>query len=222
MRKHFKLDDVVAGAKDELDLIGMLAIWSSQRWEKGHLGQIYPAWDALEILKSHTDGQPVGGFCQQYNLVFLQACECFGLVGRAISIGPDNRGLLKIRGGHEVVEIWSNQFGKWIYVDGNAAWYFVDASSRVPLSLRELRERQLQTATGAEAKPLEIVKLAETKYEWKGITSWPPFGELRLVPRSSFLAEKSPLPLNQGMRGWFWTGHYVWNDELSPAALIIR
>ena len=34
---------------------------------------------------------------------------------------------LAIRGGHEVVELWSNQFQKWIYVDGNMAWYAVDA-----------------------------------------------------------------------------------------------
>jgi hypothetical protein len=219
LREKYNLDEVAAGAKTELELIGRLAAWSAARWDKGHLQEAYPAWDCLDILADHKDGQPVGGFCQQYNVVFLQACESFGLCGRAVSLGPGDHGLA-IRGGHEVVEIWSNEFRKWIYVDGNAAWYFVDRDTRIPLSLRELRERQLQTVAGKDSQPIEIIKLAESRYEWKGLAGWPPFAELRLIPRSNFLQAKSPLPLNQGMRGWFWTGHYVWTDDASPASLL--
>ncbi|MDA1017363.1 MAG: hypothetical protein O3A00_23270 [Planctomycetota bacterium] len=67
-------------------------------------------------------------FCQQYNIVFLRACESFGLVGRLVSIGPGNM-TDRIRGGHESVEVWSNEFLKWIYIDGNTAWYAVDVES---------------------------------------------------------------------------------------------
>jgi len=228
LREQYKLDDVVRGAQTELELIGKLAVWSSQRWDKGHLGQQYPPWDAHEILEPHADGTPVGGFCQQYNVVFLQACESFGLVGRAVSIGPGDSELAagKIRGGHEVVEIWSNQFAKWIYVDGNAAWYFVDDQSGVPLSLRELRQRQLDVLAPARNALRDVpatvkhVKLADSKYEWTGLAGWPPFLELRLIPRSNFLDQAAPLPLHQGMRGWFWTGHFVWNDDRAPASLL--
>jgi len=222
LRQQWKLDEVVAGAKTELALIGQLAIWASQRWDKGHLAKQYPSWDAGEILKTADDGTPVGGFCQQYNVVFLQACESFGLCGRAVSIGPGDSGLAggKIRGGHEVVEIWSNQFAKWIYVDGNAAWYFVDAASGVPLALRELRDRQLDALAPIVPLPIKLVKLADSKYEWTGLDAWPPFLELRLIPRSNFLAQAAPLPLHQGMRGWFWTGHHVWTDDCAQASLL--
>jgi hypothetical protein len=104
-------------------------------------------------------------------------------------------------------------------VDGNTAWYFVDAR-KTPLSLLELRQRQLDVLAGKPAAPLELVKIALTPHEWKGLKAWPPFLELRLIPRSNFLEEKSPLPLNQGMRGWFWTGHCVWTDRASPASLL--
>lgn len=218
-RKSQALDDVAAGAKSEFDLICRLAKWSAGRWKSGHLKEIYPAWDAMEILQSHLDGTPIGGFCQQYNVVFLQACESFGLVGRAVSIGPGEHGDM-IRSGHETVEIWSNEFRKWIYVDGNAAWYFTDEKSDVPLSLRELRERQLAAFGGAAASSVRLVRLAETAYEWKDLTTWPAFVELRLIPRSNFLEHRAPLPLNQGMRGWFWAGHYAWTDEKSPAAML--
>lgn len=217
LREQYRLDEVAKGAKGELDLAARLAGWSAKQWDQGHLKDIYPAWDALDILKPHTDGKPVGGFCQQYNLVLLQACESFGLVGRPVSLGPGNHAA-QIRGGHEVIELWSNEHKKWIYLDGNTAWYAVDAATKVPLSLWELRERQLQALQGTAFKPIQIVHIAETKHAWKGLDAWPPFAELRLIPRSNFLEEKAPVPLNQGMRGWFWTGHHVWSDAAVPAA----
>jgi len=46
--------------------------------------------------------------------------------------------------GHEPVEIWSNQFRKWIWIDGTSAYYAEDSGARVPLSLWEVRQRQLR------------------------------------------------------------------------------
>lgn len=221
LREEHQLDRLIESATDDLERLKRLAAWSSQRWQKGHLGEIYPPWNALEILKVHRDGTPVGGFCQQYNVLFLQACQSVGFVGRAVSIGPGEFGS-KIRSGHEVVEIWSDQFRKWIYIDGDAAWLLVDAKSGTPLSLRKLRERQLSALREQSHEPVDVmpIPLTDTKprYEWKGLTSFPAFVELRLIPRSNFLSQASPLPLNQGMRGWFWPGHVVWTDEASPAA----
>jgi len=219
LRRKYKLDEVVAGADTELELIERLAAWSATRWQRMHLKESYPPYNALAILKSHPDGTPVGGFCQQYNIVFLQACESFGLAGRLVSLGPGNL-VERIRGGHETAEIWSNQFGKWIYIDGNTAWYAVDSKSRVPLSLWELRQRQLAAFENRQHRPIDVRVLAETRYAWKDLQHWPPFVELRLISRSDFLSRPAPLPLNQGMRGWFWTGHYVWSDDRLPARML--
>ncbi len=193
LRATHKLDEVVAGAEDELELMTRLARWSAAQWDKGHLREGYPPWDALEILKPHADGTPVGGFCQQYNVVFLQACESFGMPGRAVSLGVGDHdeihgGRLK-GGGHEVVEIWSNQFRKWVYIDGNLAWYAVDAASRVPLSLFELRQRQLRalrhirkpgfskkpgfSVEPALAESTEVIHLADCPAAGRGSTAGP-------------------------------------------------
>jgi hypothetical protein len=43
------------------------------------------------------------------------------------------------------------------------------------------------------------------------------FAELRLIPRSNFLEQRSPLPLNNGKGGWTWDGFDVWNDANVPA-----
>ena len=170
LRARYQLDDVVSGAKTELDLVTRLAAWASRqwKWEEWHLDESYPAWDALEILKKHPDGKPVGGFCLQYDLVFLQACESFGFAGRAISISNGTLGRPKTTG-HEPTEIWSNQFRKWIYVDGTGAWYAVDGATGVPLSLWEVRRRQVRVLRGQEVEPTRIVKIAETVHKWRGL-----------------------------------------------------
>ena len=218
LRERCRLDEVVRGAKTDLDIIGKLAAWSAQqwKWEEWHLDKFYPDWDALEILKKGPDGKPVGGFCQQYDLVFLQACESFGFVGRDISIGSGTLGR-PTEIGHEPMEIWSNQFRKWIWIDGTAAYYPADGSTGVPLGLWEVRQRQLRVLRGQKVEPTRIVRIVDTVHEWRGLDVDMSFAELRLIPRSNFLEQKYPLPLNNGRGGWSWDGFDVWTDADVPA-----
>jgi hypothetical protein len=221
LRARYRLDEVVSGAKTELDIINRLAAWSSRqwKWQEWHLDKFYPAWDALEILKKGPDGKPVGGFCQQYDLVFLQACESFGFVGRDISISCGALGRPTIVG-HEPMEIWSNQFRKWIWIDGTGAYYPEDNATGVPLSLWEVRRRQLRVLNGQKAEPIRIVRIVDTVHQWHGLDTDMSFAELRLIPRSNFLEQKWPLPLNNGKGDWTWTGFEVWTDADVSAELI--
>jgi hypothetical protein len=222
LRTRYHLDEVVAGAATELDLLCRLVVWSSQQWNWGewHLGESYPPWNALEILKKGADGKPVGGFCEQYDLVFLQAAESFGFVGRQISISNGALGRPDTIG-HEPTEIWSNQFRKWIYLDATYAAYIVDASTEIPLSLFEVRQRQIFLMRGQASNHYRIVHLHPTVPLWRDLTQDLAFAELRLIPRSNFLQQKSPLPLNAGWeRAWFWNGYYVWSDAMVPAELL--
>lgn len=226
LRQQYRLDDLVRGAHGELDLMLRLAQWACNYWDwPKHITEAYPPWDALEILKPHRDGTPVGGFCQQFNLVFLQACESFGFPGRAISI---SQGRLQDKlegGGHEIVELWSNEWKKWVYVDGAVAWYIVDQKTGTPLSVWQLRQRQLQLLHGESAPAVRLVDAVRTRnkqFNWQGLfpkpLNW--YLELRLIPRSNFLEEQTPLPLNQGTAEWSWTGNYVWTDAQVPAGFL--
>ena len=84
-----------------------------------------------------------------------------------MSIGVGDHGG-KIRGGHEVVELWSNEFRKWVYVDGNFAWYAVDTESRVPLSLWGCKPSTC-TLNGKPVEPIRIVHLTEGGKRWEGL-----------------------------------------------------
>jgi hypothetical protein len=141
LREQYKLDAVVKGATNELELMLRLAQWACDYWDwPNHIGDCYPPWDALEILKPYHDGKTTGGFCLQFNLVFLQACESFGFPGRAISISQGRCQEKLQGGGHEIVELWSNEWKKWVYVDGALAWYILDEKTGIPLSIWEMRE----------------------------------------------------------------------------------
>jgi hypothetical protein len=124
------------------------------------------------------------------------------------------------------VELWSNEWKKWVCVDGALAWYIVDSQTGVPLSMLELRQRQLTTLRGEPVPPVRVVDATRTRniqFTWKGLGGPEPLNwylELRMIPRSNFLQEKSPLPLNQGTEEWAWTGHYVWSDAAVPAGMV--
>jgi hypothetical protein len=224
LRARYHLDDVARNAKTELELITTLARWAAHQWKFGdwHLEQFYPAWDALEILKKAPDGRTVGGFCHQFDLVFLQACESFGIPGRGISVSHGGLDRPQV-GGHEPTEVWSNQYRKWVYADGTSAWYAVDRATDVPLSLWELRRRQIHAVRNEPYDPVRILELEVglQKWRWRSLREDLGLGELRMIPRSNFLEQKWPLPLNQGMgRSWPWDGHYVWTDDDVPADVI--
>ena len=227
LREEYKLDEVVRGTQSELELMLRLAQWACNAWDwPKHITESYPPWDALEILKPHRDGTPTGGFCLQFNLVFLQACESFGIPGRVVSISQGGWQEQHPGGGHEIVELWSNEWKKWVYVDGALAWYILDERTGRPLSIWELRERQLPTLRGEPVPKVRVVdakRTRNTQFVWKGLGGPEPLNwylELRMIPRSNFLQEKSPLPLNQGTEEWAWTGHHVWTDSAAPAGLL--
>ncbi|HZR18634.1 MAG TPA: transglutaminase domain-containing protein [Verrucomicrobiae bacterium] len=227
LREQYKLDEVTRGATNELDLMLRLAQWVCNYWDwPNHITEQYPPWNALEILNSYRDGNPTGGFCLQFNLVFLQACESYGFNGRMTSISQGRCQEQHPGGGHEIVELWSNEWKKWIYVDGALAWYILDEKTGTPLSIWELRQHQLPTLHGKPVEPVRVIEAKRTRnkqFTWNGLAAPEPLNwyfELRMIPRSNFLQEKAPVPLNQGTDEWSWTGHYVWSDTEVPAGFL--
>lgn len=71
----------------------------------------------------------------------------------------------------------------------------------------ELRRRQINLLNGTDAPETKFVQIIPSSRTWKSLRDWPPFLELRLIPRSNFLEQPVSLPLNQGMEDWPWTGH---------------
>jgi hypothetical protein len=133
LREQYRLDEVVAGGKDEFDRQVLLLDWVNHRFKK--FGRpTSPARGALDVLKANDEGSTF--FCAHYADAFVSAAASLGWVDRALALRrPDDVG-----GGsteHSSTEIWSNQYRKWVMLDPTFAMYV--EKDGVPLSAFEVR-----------------------------------------------------------------------------------
>ncbi len=143
LRERFELDAVVAGAATEFEAQLRLMNWSYRI----PIGNLHPyAWRYHDLPRLERDeagairllgpyeGARRGGHCLYCNLTLVAALLSFGYAARWVNIST------KHTYGHEVTEVWSNDFGKWIHLDATRDFYLYDIDSGVPLSLTEIAE----------------------------------------------------------------------------------
>lgn len=135
-RKKYKLDEVIAGKKD--DWQGILAI---RHWVKTNI-QIenkHPTktrGDAFAIMDSALAG---GKFhCGHFCIVFNAALNSCGYVSRRTYCGPGT----KDKGAHATNEVWVNKFSKWVMVDAKYDQHFT--KDGVALSALEIRDEVIK------------------------------------------------------------------------------
>ncbi|MEE2658223.1 MAG: hypothetical protein VX733_06940 [Candidatus Latescibacterota bacterium] len=144
LRSRFDLDCVVKGATTEFERMLRLLHWSYRI----PLGQLNPygwRYDDLPQLESEADGSirllgPYDGprrqgHCLYCNLTLIAALLSFGYPARWVNIST------KHTYGHEVTEVWSNDFDKWVFLDATRDYYMTDPETGMPLSLSEIGER---------------------------------------------------------------------------------
>ncbi len=163
-RTKYKLDKVIKGCESEFEKMLKLQSWVAKQWD-WHLlepEENIIEWDALDILKPDEKGDVCGGFCLHYAIVYMQALQSFGFQARIVNANQS------VWGGHEMTEVWSNQYGKWILMDPNFDTYFADKTTGIPLNALELHNIFLKEYYPEEAinrnnwSRKEFVKRVET------------------------------------------------------------
>jgi hypothetical protein len=133
LRERYQLYTIIEGGKTEFEKMRLLLDWVSNRWE--HKGDnMAKERNALSILAAAEKGERF--CCANYADVLGNCFNALGYPARFV-------GLMKMGGafgsgkGHGCVEVWSNQYQKWILLDGqNDAWW---ESGGIPLSAYECR-----------------------------------------------------------------------------------
>jgi len=133
LRDRYKLPKIIEGGKTEFEKTRLLLDWVANRWK--HKGDnMAKERNALAILAAAEKGERF--CCANYADVLVNSMTALGYPARFV-------GLTKMGGaygsskGHGCVEVWSNQYQKWILLDGqNNAWW---ESKGVPLSASECR-----------------------------------------------------------------------------------
>ncbi len=222
LREKYKLDEVIADGKSELEKMVLLRNWVASRWKYKPPAETYPAWDADEIITGKL------GFCVQYAIVFMQCATSLGYQTRFVF--GNHYGT-----GHEVIEYWSNEFEKWVMFDVNGNMHHLDTSTGKPMSMLELHDLVLNEGYGDKVatyanRPKGVVTsdAVATCYDMQLTPEKPkkptPDGRfavpmqwlhLRWMARNNFYAQPQPIPIAQGSH-WDWADYICWDDARTP------
>lgn len=236
-RERFKLDDVVAGANGEFDAMLRLLNWS-YRVPVNEDGGVMK-WDPFDIaiLNCDAQGRPQlhakwkgrrrDAMCLVSNLALMFAFESMGYQARHVN--EHGIGM----GGHEPVEVWSNEYNKWVMMDATRDYYYFDPDTGLPLDLMEIHKRLAAALPGADrldrpfAHEVANEVAGRVRIGWReganpvSITTdalhlLPMIGTLRYIPRNNFISKPYPLPPAQGYTEWGWNGYANFFDPQFP------
>jgi hypothetical protein len=236
-RRRFQLDAVVAGAHTEWERQLRLMRWA-------YLVPLLPytpifPWDPLawiderrlpDALAANTyPGRRRDAMCLFSNVTLVAALESFGYPARHVNLASEGLS------GHEIAEVWSNQFGKWIYLDATIDAFWYDKGTGMPVNTLEMHkglaarleqpetwqhpflytqrpETYLLNSPIAPADSFERLPIPQATVDWtNSATTY-----LRIVPRGDVFSHPAPLPVSQGSEPWCWDGYLNWADAKVP------
>lgn len=204
LQRQFRLDEVIATGETDVDRLALLRDWVHSQWF-GWQQEKYPycpPWDAIEILET-TKGNWGFGMCTHYAATFVACAAALGYVARSVIIDH-----------HCLVEVWSDELGKWILEDPGPcrefnATYELDG---IPLNALELHETLRQGRSGevlARKLPQDVAEPMD-----KDVAKL--FVRFGIPLRNDHLVNPEPAEHEHGKEEYHWDGYLWWTDTISP------
>lgn len=251
-RERHRLDDVVAGAESEFEVMMRLLNWAyrvpltheaySWNWndvtvqtasepEKPTPTTMEPGDKSIYMPRMNGPffkGRRMVGMCLYPNQALIGALLSMGYQARHININSE------AMSGHEVAEVWSNEFNKWIYLDATRDYYYFDVETGTPLNLLEIHNLLVEQMPRVEnwKHPFvpdigkEVVSHIDVGMrqgnnpfsieEGGGRYLLETMGHFRIIPRNDFLSNPLPVPVHTGNTSWGWDGFLNWYDDTFP------
>ena len=206
LREKYRLEEIVAPGKTEMEKFALLRQWVRQQWEGWNENEYNycPQWDALEILELAPQNLALG-MCTHYAAVFAQCAAALGYHTRPLIVDH-----------HCLAEIWSDQHGKWILQDpGLLPGYqvaFQYERAGVPINALEMH---LSAATN-NAGDIDIIPPPPIPIDQMRRMFVDLYLRFGIPLRNDHLYHSEPQELEQGMNQYHWDGHLWWTDSLDP------
>jgi len=236
LRERFELDAVVAGAQTEFERIERLMAWAY--WIPLKRCSHFP-WNVLDWLKLERDGQGAirmneyrqrrrDAMCLYPNVVLVAAYLSVGIPARHVNFHSEGMT------GHEIAEVWSNDYRKWVHVDATRDYYWYDRATLTPLDTQEIHQVLIDRLERAERWDSPYLFRQDLKalvedlpiafregnhkfpVEEGALFLFRSFCHFRMVPRYNVFSEPRPLPVSQGTEVWGWNGYLNWADDKAP------
>jgi len=138
LRQRYGSSSQTSQPNAELERMVCLRDWVKARFATGSPSP-YPPWNARVVL-DWINSARTGGFCAQYCQVFVQAALALGWNPRYVGVFDKAGGR-----GHMTVEVWSNQFNRWILMDPTYNVHFERRG--IPLNALELHAAWMENTT---------------------------------------------------------------------------
>ncbi|MHB9028031.1 MAG: hypothetical protein ACYC9O_04640 [Candidatus Latescibacterota bacterium] len=240
VREQFQLDKVVAGAPTEFEKQIRLMRWAYEIPIKG-LDRYAWNFSDLALLKKDEDGNIVYdkafqskgrrrvGHCLYCNLTMMEAFLAMGYPCRWVNIATMSTY------GHEVLEVWSNDLNKWVFMDATRDYYAYDPETGIPLSLTEMNDRlkELFSRPVTWEDPLQAQVFSDSlvykarvafrngpnKFPIDAVNQAPHLlfmkGHLNMVLRNDFASRPTPVPWRISSN-WGGLLFYGWYNDIFP------
>jgi hypothetical protein len=229
--KRLGVASVIRDAQGDFERINLLRHYVSTLWKHALPEPEYPAWDTMDIL-DRNDRLGWGGMCMQFVVVFMQSLQAEGYVARHINMFA-----------HETVEVYVNELDRWAIVDPESVFdsYSFDRQTGLPLSALDQHAAFLRTFGLSRENPIRWKAIEPWGWPAPDMytqdigfsTSTPRLanpdkpppqyrlaGFVRMIARTDFLSNPTPIPVNNGLYlSWPWTGYLNWFDEATPRKL---
>jgi len=233
--KNHKLDRIVKDARSEFEVMTRLLNWAYRipvtsepySWDWNKVTLIEKGEKGMPRLQGEYEGRRRDAMCLYSNQALIGALLAMGYQARHINIHSEGMS------GHEVTEVWSNEFNKWIYMDATRDYYYFDPVTGIPYNLLEIHnllaeqvprtetwQRPFAPETGTEVAARVNAGMREgnnhVSIVEQGRHIIEIMGHFRIIPRNDFLSNPLPVPVHTGETMWGWDGFLNWYDEKFP------
>ena len=206
LREKYRLEEIVAPGKTEMEKFALLRQWVRRQWEGWNENEYNycPQWDALEILELAPQNLALG-MCTHYAAVFAQCAAALGYHTRALIVDH-----------HCLTEIWSDQYGKWILQDpgllpGHQVAFQYERAG-VPINALEMH----RSTAANKAEDIAIIPPPPIPIDQMRRMFVDLYLRFGIPLRNDHLYRSEPQELEQGMNQYHWDGHLWWTDSLDP------
>lgn len=238
-RDENKLDKVIAGASSEFEIILKLLHWA-YRVPITNNGYSWN-WNDAIITSPELAMTKLNDPYSQRRRDGMCLFSTQGLIGALLSMGYQARHVninSEAVNGHEITEVWSNDFNKWVYLDPTLDTYYFDLVTGIPLNVLDLHKMLVAKVPAVEKwdKPFAVdygkqilseikvglrqginnYSIATSPGENGGIWALETIGRFRIIPRNDFLSHPLPVPVHTGATSWGWDGFLNWYDDKFP------
>ncbi|MCK4464257.1 MAG: hypothetical protein KAU83_00985, partial [Bacteroidales bacterium] len=196
-------------------------------WNSNDIAVYKKAEKEMPELQWDYEGRRRDATCSFSNLALQGALLSMGYQARYININSEGVS------GHEVTEVWSNEFNKWIYLDATRDYYYFDIETGLPLNLLEIHDKLAEKLplvetwqkpfapeTGPEVVQQIRIGMREgynpVSVEEHGYHIIETMGYFRIPLRNDFYSNPLPIPIAQGFTMWGWDGYLNHYDEKFP------